>query len=98
MLDFAIEDAQMPSRSLLHILLRQSLAVLVLALLLGGLMTTRAEAIVLIVGLIVAGPVLTLLLPRIPMPAVLTRATRRPMDCGHGGRIGRGRHDPRARP
>jgi hypothetical protein len=56
-----------------RVLLRQTIAMLVLAALLAGLLTTLREAAVLVAGLLVAGPVLTLLLPRLPVPAAVRR-------------------------
>jgi hypothetical protein len=61
-------------RSMLAVLTRQTLAMLVLAALLAGLMTGLREAAILVAGLLVAGPVLTLILPYVPAPAVVARA------------------------
>jgi hypothetical protein len=52
-----------------RLVLRHTVAVLILVALLAGLMTTWLEAMILIVGLFVAGPVLTLILPRMKVPA-----------------------------
>jgi hypothetical protein len=60
-------------RSRLATLARESAIALLLALLLGGLMTTTAETIVIVLGLLVAGPGLTLVLPRLPAPVFITR-------------------------
>ena len=54
---------------------RQLLTVAMLALLLIGLMTTIAEGVLIILGLFLAGPVLTLALPRIKAPLPLARAS-----------------------
>jgi hypothetical protein len=76
MLESVIEERQRPRRSLAGVLLAQFAAVLVLSLLLGGLMTTRTEAEVLIAALVGLGPVLTPILPRLPVPAALGSASR----------------------
>jgi hypothetical protein len=59
------------------LLARQTIAALVIALLLGGLITSMGEAIALIGGLLAAGPVLTLVLPGMPVPGRLARLDRR---------------------
>lgn len=56
------------------VLVRQTVAVLVLAVLLASLMTSLQAAVILIGGLFVAGPVLTLLLPRLRLPPIPPRA------------------------
>jgi hypothetical protein len=60
-------------RSRLATLGRETTIALFLALLLGGLMTTTPETIVIVVGLLIAGPILTLVLPRLPAPVFITR-------------------------
>jgi hypothetical protein len=59
-------------RSMTETVLRQTGAALVLALLSAGLLTTVAEAAILVVGLLVMGPVVTVVGPRVPLPAALT--------------------------
>jgi hypothetical protein len=54
------------------ILVRQTVAAVGLALLSAGLLTTITEAAVLAVGLLLIGPGVTLVAPRITMPAALT--------------------------
>jgi hypothetical protein len=53
------------------VIVRQLVAVVVLVALFAGLLTTVAQGVVLAVGLLVAGPVLTLVLPRVRVPAAL---------------------------
>jgi hypothetical protein len=71
------ESGRAAGRSTAAMLVRQTIATLVIALLLGGLITSRVEAIVLIGGLLAAGPVLTLVLPRMRVPGRLARLDRR---------------------
>jgi hypothetical protein len=59
-------------RSPLATLAREAAIALFLALLLGGLMTTTPETIVIVLGLLIAGPVLTLVLARLPVPVFIT--------------------------
>lgn len=61
-------------RSMGQVLVRQSVAVVVLAALLAGLMTNLLNAVMLITGLVVAGPVLTVVLPRVRVPSVVADA------------------------
>ena len=63
-------------RSMGRLLVRQTILMLGLAALLAGLMPTVREAAVLIAGLLVAGPVLTVMLPHVPVPAAVARASR----------------------
>jgi hypothetical protein len=65
-----------PARSMGRLLVRQSVVVVVLAALLAGLMPTVREALILIAGLIVAGPVLTMALPHVPVPSAVARVPR----------------------
>jgi len=60
-----------PAVLLRRVLARQTVAVILLATLLAGLMTTRREALVLIAGLLVAGPILTLVLPFVRLPSMI---------------------------
>ncbi len=53
-----------------RIFARQTVAVVVLAAFLASLMTSLLAAVILVGGLFVAGPVLTLLLPRLPVPPI----------------------------
>jgi hypothetical protein len=64
-----------PAPSLPFVLARQTVVALMIALLLSGLMTDLPEAVVVIGGLLVAGPLLTAVLPRIPAPSFLREAS-----------------------
>lgn len=71
----AESEGRRPARSMAREVILQLAVVLALALLFGGLMTTPIEALVLIAGLVAAGPILTILLPRIPVPDRLAAAS-----------------------
>jgi hypothetical protein len=62
-------------RSPLQTAVRQTISVLVLAALSAGLLTNALEAAILIGGLMIAGPVLTVVLPRLPVPLALATAS-----------------------
>ncbi len=72
----AVSAPARPVRSMGQVLVRQTVAMAIVALLLGGLMTSVREALILIAGLLLAGPVLTLVLPHVPVPAAVARAPR----------------------
>lgn len=63
-----------PEPSLHRVLLRQTVAALILVGLLAGVLTTAVETVILLVGLLVTGPVVTLVLSRVQVPAVIGRA------------------------
>jgi hypothetical protein len=69
--DSTSQTREAPSTS--RVLVRHWVAVVVLAALFSGLMTTVLEAVVLIAGLVLAGPLLTMLLPRVKVPAAVAR-------------------------
>ena len=64
-----------PAPSMGRVLARQVIAVVVLAMLLAGLLPTVREALILVAGLLVAGPVMTLVLPRVRVPSAVARAS-----------------------
>jgi hypothetical protein len=63
-------------RSMGSLLVCQTVLMLGVAALLAGLMPTVREAAVLIAGLLVAGPVLTVVLPHVPVPSAVARTSR----------------------
>jgi hypothetical protein len=63
-----------PPRSLSQVLVRQTVAVFVLVGLLAGVLTTAVDTAILIAGLIVAGPVLTVMMSRVRVPAAVAGA------------------------